>query len=498
MALFYRLAYVFKKFCGLSLPSRLSKMEQYWSLVHFGRVFVLFGIMMLVQVLVADELSKSVTPNGNTEAEVVSAGNIQDGFLLIQKIDKGLNDEFFEGVFPLDKISEAYRQAQEDEMFLTPPYLFSDETSLLVRTQPRRRFHSGLYIDTLDRLVRLEAIVASEDRDEQLQLLNAWREIYLQKFSEYVNRNSHKLKKVWSVNLVLQIQYDSNVNRSPEDLNYYDTNTGSGQTLFAGSGVWSPWQSKCGWKYSQTFAGMRLSRFRFPENETVSVETEPSVFRDITHPALVKYLSRMKFSYRARQFMYSGNPESRNVNRFFWSNRLRFDLYGFQQNLPFNAVYRIKPRAWASVQRKSYSKEAAQDGNALEWSIGYENSISYTLDPTPIKGTVVLNVEGNLYKTDDLVALDYTSIAFSAKNINPLKFLNRNISVQETWGIESKDNHDTSLRGDETSTFLQASFSSKLVDSYKITGMIRYNVYTYEDRTNINQYLTGIGVSWSY
>jgi len=415
---------------------------------------------------------------------------------LIKKAAEFLSPEVVMKMFKKENLDMAYAQAQRED--------FEPGEAALI-TKAMAEYLSMPLSKCYEELAKYEGFgqlkfISELPKDEKMALLQVWRYEFLIKVMDAI-RYRNSLKPTLKFALSSLTQYDSNVNREPEDANVGSAISSSGkddwQQLFLVHADWEPFVNCKKFprdlKFSQSFNVITVSQVAHKENEVFIVETEPKVSKTFD-----SYFQKLSLAYRFQYFGYSGDQDSRQANALFQDHRFKVQMD--TKTVPFFFLFDTEQSAWyVSYSDKQHFNSSDKSRDANDLRVGIQSIL--TRKSNRLKGLL----EYSDYQSDTSVISEYKYLSAKLTNYHSAKVnaLSTKLNFSEEVGYRIKSWSDfNALRAnrDEDTYYIDLKVTAPLTKKSTISFNVKQLYREREEQTvgneEANQTIIGLGLNW--
>jgi hypothetical protein len=340
-------------------------------MMNIFRFFLLLTLSVGVQASAADQEDKIGQFYRNFKAK-------------LQAEAKGMDKKFFKKVFPKESIPALFEQVLEEEHALLPQTVISKKVRQLSNFPGASFVELDKKIDLIQdlsnknyknfetssanpeaiwrTLLNMNEPFRSFNEEQQMEILMFWRELFRKKVQDHVAYLAG-IQPWYSVSLSSFSEYDTNVNRAPDDTAALDfSGKDDFQQTFLLNFDWKPLDNNKkfseNWTFVNKFQGVYLGQSAHKENTMSVLNVEPKLTRNLNG-----WLKSASLAYRYHNFYFDLNTaaadpdnayNTRQVEHYFSSHRVKLELmsksYGAYkfingQNTKFSLSYDFKSHA---------------------------------------------------------------------------------------------------------------------------------------------------------
>lgn len=338
-------------------------------------------------------------------------------------------------------------------------------------------------------------------KEKRLEFIQAWRYTFLTKLMDAV-RYRNSLKPTLKFFVASETQYDSNVNKQPEQSNTGAPVSSSGkadwQQMFLLHADWEPLVNCRKFpkdlKLIQSFNLITISQADHKENEVFIFDTEPKLIKTFD-----SYFQKLSLAYRFQHFAFSGDQDSRDTHSLFQSHRVKLQMDTKMVPFWFDFVDSVQTGWYLSYDDKQHYVSADKTRDAQDTRIGLQTTFFY--DDERLRALL----EYSDYQTDNSVTTEYKYLRAKLTHYHShkLSLLNQKINMSEEIGyrIKSWDDYDgADSNRDEDTYYIKAKVSTALTKKSDISLHIKYLSRERDEQflgvEEADQTIVGLGLNW--
>ncbi|MBF0198514.1 MAG: hypothetical protein HQL32_12425 [Planctomycetes bacterium] len=415
-------------------------------------------------------------------------------------LEAKLNKYFFKKLFLDSDLQELYLLALEEEMNVEPLTLISADLRDLAQICYKHSLQTpASVLETWQELESLDLQLLSLKDEEKGPIVVEWRSMFLAAVEKYMLWKKSQ-KSIFSLALGSSTQYDTNVNRTPDEVSGPDALSGKGgQQVWMMGLKWRPLRNvkkfSRNWELINTFQGVSLQQFAHKEKDLALMDMESKIIRKQKG-----YLQKTYASYRFRHFFFSpSNNEGRSLNSYFGSHRIKLGVQSSQvkhEKSWLLSSYGDLAIHW--LKRNSF-QEAVLSQNGAELGLDYTHHFQYDK-----MGKVSAGLEYATFSADES-EFDYNILQpeLSHKRRHAVSSWAYPISIKESISYRMKE-WDSYTGGElnEDRLELSAEVKTRLVKKLHISVGVKQNYYTTEKTglipldTDADRFRATLGLNW--
>lgn len=400
-------------------------------------------------------------------------------------------------IFKGDNLNKAYAQAQLEDFESGSNSLFT-KPMIDLMSEPFENWEAKLKAQP----GYLKIKNSNKGTKEQcLEFIQSWRYIFLTRLMEAM-RYRNSLKPTLKFFVASETQYDSNVNKQPEQSNSGAPVSSSGkadwQQMFLLHADWEPFVNCRKFpkdlKLSQSFNLITISQADHKENEVFIFDTEPKITKTFDN-----YFQNLSLAYRFQHFGFSGDQNSRQTHSLFQSHRFKLEMNTKAVPFWFDFVKSVQSGWYISYADKQHYVTTDKTRDAKDTRIGLHTTFFY--DNERLRALI----EYSDYQTDNSVTTEYEYLRAKLTHYHShkLSLLNQKIHMSEEIGyrLKSWDDYDgADSHRDEDTYYIKAKISTALTKKSDISFHIKYLSRERDEELlgteEADQTIVGLGLNW--
>ncbi len=324
---------------------------------------------------------------------------------LVEKATAGLDRSYFTKVLPQRNLTRAFLLAQEEDFTAADSELISPAMfALLDRDAVVSHPHNKnlLALDT--------AIRALPNPLDRRLALGLFRTAFLEKLGDFF-RYRNTLKRRWQLSIFDNLQFDSNVNRTPEGNPGPAKHSGKDdiQDAMGLSFTWKPLANDAAfnrkWDFRQVTNAVRTLQSEVKANEVLILDTESQLNRRLGFYGL----DSLRLGYRIRHFISSNLPTTDEFVSSFRTHRFKTD-WNFVPHT-FKGGGRLHSTATevsVSIEDKNHFRESDHVRNAFIFDSEVTQTFYYRVGRR--LNSLAPSLEYSSYITDGSASSNYTLV----------------------------------------------------------------------------------------